>query len=383
VRIAHLCLSCFYIDAFAYQENKLAAQHVAEGHEVTIIASTETFNEARQLDYTEPGDYLGTDGARVIRLPYRQLLPHALAKKVRSYPGVRALLEELRPEVIVFHGLCAWELITVANYVRRNPGVRLHADCHEDFNNSARNLLSEWMLHRLFYRQVLNWSRSRLSSILCVSTESIDFAHRVYGIPRDRLEYFPLGGEIPSDDLYTSKRRAVRSEFGWSDSHRVFLQSGKIDRAKRLDRTLQAFARTPDPHVRLIIAGHLMPEVLAIAEPFMRSDPRVTFLDWVSPDRLQDLLCGVDVYVQPGSQSATMQMALCCRRPVIVDDVPSHRRLITDNGVLVGSTDSLAEAIQRLSVMDASDLQEMSGRAHGVAMRFLDYRKQAQRLLEA
>jgi glycosyltransferase involved in cell wall biosynthesis len=78
-----------------------------------------------------------------------------------------------------------------------------------------------------------------------------------------------------------------------------------------------------------------------------------------------------------------MQMALCCRRPVIVDDVPSHRRLITDNGVLVESTDSLAAAIQRLSVMNASDLQEMSGRAHGVALRFLDYRKQAQRLLEA
>lgn len=383
MKVIHFCLSCFYIDGFAYQENKLAAQHVADGHEVTVVASTEVFNAERQLDYTSPGEYMGTDGARVIRLPYRSGLPHRVAKKVRSYPGVGRILDELQPDVIVFHGLCAWELVTVARYVRKNPQVRLYADCHEDFNNSARNFLSEWLLHRLFYRQVLSWSRGHISSVLCVSTESIEFAHEVYGVPRSQLEYFPLGGEIPDDDTYAHTRRSVRSEFGWSDSDRVFLQSGKIDQAKRLDRTLEALSRHRDPHIRLVIAGHLMPDVRASLEPIIRADARVTFLEWVTPERLQQLLCAADVYVQPGSQSATMQMALCCRRPVIVDDVPSHRKLITGNGVLVNSVDSLCEAIGRLSRMDADALHGMSAASHATARRFLDYRQQAQRLLQA
>jgi 1,2-diacylglycerol 3-alpha-glucosyltransferase len=86
MKIVHFCLSCFYIDGYGYQENQLPARHVKDGHEVTIIASTESFNDQREPCYLKPGEYMGTDGARVIRLPYIGGIPAAMARKVRAYP---------------------------------------------------------------------------------------------------------------------------------------------------------------------------------------------------------------------------------------------------------------------------------------------------------
>ena len=67
MRVAHVCLSCFYIDGFGYQENELVRQHVADGHEVTVIASTETFGADRRLAYIAPSSFVGKVGAPVIR----------------------------------------------------------------------------------------------------------------------------------------------------------------------------------------------------------------------------------------------------------------------------------------------------------------------------
>ena len=44
MKIAHICLSCFYIDGFSYQENELVRQNVSDGHDVLVITSTETIN---------------------------------------------------------------------------------------------------------------------------------------------------------------------------------------------------------------------------------------------------------------------------------------------------------------------------------------------------
>ena len=115
-----ICLSCFYIDGFGYQENELIRQHVSDGHDVFVIASTETFGRDGKLTYVEPSAYRGAEGAPVTRLAYRTFLPHALMKKLRMHRGVYALLCEMKPDAILFHGLCGWELHAVARYKREN-----------------------------------------------------------------------------------------------------------------------------------------------------------------------------------------------------------------------------------------------------------------------
>lgn len=382
MKVLHACLCGPFTDGLAYQENELVEEHVRLGHEVTVVSATDTYDEQRAIVHVPPGTSTLACGATLIRLPYRRLGSLWLRSKLRAHVDLAEALRTVAPERILFHGLCAWDLLTVARHVRDNAGVVLHADSHEDFNNSARTRLARWGLHHGFYRPILRRSLPQIAGLLCVSIETMDFVEEVYGIDRSRLEYFPLGGKTWSDTDYADTRRRVRGEMGWAPDQKVLLQSGKIDSAKRLDWTLDALAQTPDRSLRLVVAGQLMADVAGKLGGGLDADPRVRRLGWVSPERLRDLLCAADVYVQPGSQSATMQMALCCRRPVVVDDVPSHRALVGDNGILVRGAGDLTAALARIGFMTTAELDRMSSHSSEVALRLLDYRQQALRVLQ-
>ncbi|MCL2589450.1 MAG: glycosyltransferase family 4 protein [Betaproteobacteria bacterium] len=203
MKILHVCLSNFYIDGYAYQENMLVAEHVRAGHSVHVLASTETFGTDGKLTYINSSSYMGSDGAIVERLPYRfTSFSHFFARKFRAYVGLTARLEEIAPDVIVFHGLCGFALLEVAKYVKRNPRVVLYADSHEDFNTSARGLLSKWLLHFMCYRVIFQISLPEISKVFCISKETVLFVRDFYGCPEIKIEFLPLGGKIFSDEEY-------------------------------------------------------------------------------------------------------------------------------------------------------------------------------------
>jgi len=111
----------------------------------------------------------------------------------------------------------------------------------------------------------------------------------------------------------------------------------------------------------------------------MRADHRIQFVGWKSAEELRDLLCAADVYIQPGTQSATMQMSLCARCAVILDDVPSHRPFISGNGWLLNREVSLDDAIGQV-VEHVDELPLMAERSADVAAKLLDYRILSARL---
>ena len=380
MKILHLCLSCSYVDGFAYQENMLVAEHVRAGHDVHILASTETFGSDGKLTYVAPRTYIGADGAMVERLPYRFSSLPRFAQKFRAYVGLNARLREIAPDVIVFHGLCSYALLEVAKYVRQNPQTVLYADSHEDFNNSARGPVSKWVLHYLFYRTIFQIALPMIRSVFCISKETEVFVRSFYGCSAAKVEFLPLGGKVFSDEEYGRIRREARSEHGWTDDARIFVLSGKFDAAKRVFDSLEAFSALPNQNVRLVLAGIFMADVKVRAEELVRKDPRIINLGWLDPKGLARLLIAADVYVQPGSQSATMQMAVCCRKPVIVADVISHRALISSNGWLVTSNQSLYDALQSAACLQQSELESMSEQSAKIGANILDYACQAEKL---
>ena len=97
MRILHLCLSNWYIDNVSYKENEIIREHVANDHDVTVIASTEVLGSDGKLIYTNPCKYMGSEGANVIRLSYVNWLPHLLSRKLRIYSDLFNHLLILRP----------------------------------------------------------------------------------------------------------------------------------------------------------------------------------------------------------------------------------------------------------------------------------------------
>lgn len=381
MKIAHLCLSCFYIDGFGYQENELVRQHVIDGHDVVVIASTETMGADRRVTYVEPSTYMGKDGAKVIRLPYRKFLPHKIARKLRSHPGVFRLLEDINPDVILFHGLCGWELFSVAKYKRKRPHVKIYVDSHEDQNNSARNYISMHLLHRLYYRFIIKRCKKYFEKVLCVSIETMDFVENNYGVSRAELEFYPLGGRVFDDAEFAARRERGRTSANVADGHVMLLQSGKMGPRKKVLESLRAFTQTEGDHLRLILAGTFDETLSQDAEVLVAADTRISYLGWKDVEELGDLLCAADVYVQPGTQSSTMQMSLCARCPVVLDDVPSHAPFVKGNGWLLSKTEDLISVFSAISEAPEA-LAPMSARSFEIASHLLDYRALAARIVK-
>ncbi len=378
MRIVHICLSSFFIDGHLYQENELVIRHVADGHDVTVVASTETYDTAGHITYVQPGRYTGVEGATIIRLPYRWGAFPLLARKLRAHPGVVRMLEEIDPHVIMFHGCAAWELRNVSRYVRGRPAVIFHIDNHADAGNSARGWFSREVLHRRYYGKILNDALSVSGPLLCVATSAMDFAAEIYGVPRERMEFYPLGGSIPSDDDYERMRRQCRERLELTDSDILIVQSGKQGREKKLGQSLRAFSKVQNPRLRFIIAGVLQEDIRQECETLISADSRVRFLGWQDASSLTELLCAADIYLQPGTQSATMQHSLCCRCAVILADVQSHQPYLQDNGWLVCDEAGIERSLREASFVT---VKKMSLESERVAHELLDYRNLSKRVL--
>tara|TARA_R100000541_G_scaffold22356_1_gene32292 strand:- start:1754 stop:2902 length:1149 start_codon:yes stop_codon:yes gene_type:complete len=380
MNILHLCVSNFFIDNRAYQENELVAEHHRRGHKVMVIANTETHDDKGRRAFTKPGQYQTKEGVPVLRLPYHPLFPRAVGKSLRLHHGLYKHIAKFRPDVIMFHGISSGSLLSVARYAKHHPDILFYADNHGDFVNSARSFFSRWGLHYLYYRPILRRALPTIRKVFGISLLTLDFAREMYGVPDDKLEFYPLGGHPVFDPEYKRRRRQTRARQGLNDENILFVQSGKQSKIKKLPEILRAFSRVPDPRMRFLVAGVLMDEVREDVEKIAAMDKRIQFLGWLAPTDLEDYLCAADVYAQPGSQSSTMQTSLCCHCPVLLQDWESHHIYVDGNGWLVSNESELLEIIRDIS--DGSvDLKRMGARSFEIATEKLDYKVLASRLL--
>lgn len=379
MKIVHCCLSNFYIDNYNYQENALPRQNKLDGHDVSIIASTETYINNTDFGYVEPSQYVSEDGILVRRIPYRKIPIHFIRRKVRSYRGVYQLLEWENPDVILFHGIPAWELKNIAKYKVAHPEIKLYVDSHADLNNSARNFLSKNILHKLFYKSIVKSAYPYIDKIFYISYETKDFLTAIYNIPEDKLEFYPLGGTIMGDKEYHAKRNRIRKELDILNDDILFVHSGKLDKLKRTEDILRALFKVSSERLRMVIVGSIPEDMKPVLEPFIEADKRVNYVGWKTADELVEYLCAADVYVQPGGQSATMQNAICCGCAVMIYPHKSHKPYLQGNGYYVKSIEDMKRVFQEID-NNPSVLKNMSDNSMKIARELLDYKKLAARL---
>lgn len=379
MRVLHFALSCFYIEGYNYQENVLPRLHAKAGHTVMMIASCVSFGKDGLPTLVEPGRYQSRDGFEVVRLPYKKPFHKGLFKRLRIFPDVYRLIEEFRPDVMYFHGCAGWEIRTVARYKKAHPEVLFFADTHSDAYNSAHGFISR-LQYRCFYTPVLKKALPHIEKVLCPSLEIMDFAREIYHIPASMLEFYPLGGIIPSDETRAANRADVRAHEQTDPSALVFLHSGKIDAKKRTADLIRGFSAVPGDHLRLWIIGVLTDPVKAEIESLASADSRIHLLGWKDSQDLQRYLCAADVYAQPGSQSATMQNAMCSGCAMLLYPHRSHQAYLNGNGLYVDTVEDIRTAIQSLADHPAQ-IGPMQQRSLEISREILDYEKMAARVL--
>lgn len=380
LRILHCCLSEHYIDNFNYQENILPAINKLDGHEVKIIASTENYDEKGKLIYVNPGRYFTKDNIEVNRIPYRKYFPHIIMKKIRHYSNLYYYIEEFSPDVIMCHGMCTYDLITIAEYKKNNPDVKFYTDSHEDKYNSGVNWISRNVLHKLFYKKIIKKAYKFIDKIFYITYEAKMFLQENYDIECDDMEYLPLGGNILDKAERNAIRDEIREQLNLQKDDILIVHSGRLDDKLKLTRSiLEAFVQVPNCKLYLLLIGSMNENTIQELNPLILSDKRIKFLGWKKGNELIKYLCACDLYVQPGTQSCTMQTALCCGSAAALFPYESHKYLLHDNVFYIETVEDMRKLFE--SICENHKILE-DKRLEGIraANEMLDYKLLASRL---
>jgi len=363
-----------------YQDNLLSELNAKDGHKVIIVSDCMRY-ESGKLVPVPSEDRILQNGVRLVRLPYDHIVTRYLSGKLRKSRHLRPLLDELAPDVILFHSCTGWELRTVSEYRKKNPHVKLYVDSHEDHLNSATNWLSKNILHKVIYRCFFQSAKDQIEKVLCTSPLRLQFVRDVYKVPTELLELYRMGGTILPDNEHEKIRRELRNTFGIADRQVFLLHAGKFDKSKKTVDLLEAFRSFPGLSVRLILAGAVANEIETEFYTVLEADNRVKYLGWMKGSELEQLYCAADIYIQPGLHSVNVESAICRGCALIVSPEANQMETVSiENGWIIGSIKELPEMLSEI-INDKSVLDRKKKCSLEYAKENLDYVKLARRYI--
>lgn len=378
MKILHICLASAFTEGMSYQENLLINQNIADGHSVTILADCHKYHNGALIK-TIPEDIVLSNGVHLIRVEYDKIINTFISGKIRKVSKLFDMIEQETPDVILYHGVVGWELLSVARYKREHPSIKLYLDSHEDFNNSGTNIISRVFQYRILNRILVKKVTPYIEKILCISYECFDFLRKMFDIQDELLEYYPLGGVVFDNNERLNKRDKIRKELGLDDYDILLIHSGKMDALKRTEELLTAFSKINNHKLHMILIGSMDNAVKERLEVLISQDHRIRFLGWKSSEELLEYLCACDLYMQPGSQSATLQNALCCGAAAAVFPYESHKYLLDNSAFYINTSDDIMEVLDAIS-KDYKLLINMKKKSFSIACKILDYKVLAKRL---
>jgi len=383
MKILHLCLACFYIDKYSYQENLLPKEHKKCGFDVRIIASTETFVDGINLGYIKPSKYENENNIIVERIPYVSWLPSKIVHKLRIYPKVYEKIDEFSPDIIFIHECQFLSILQVVKYAEKHPQVKIFVDGHADFSNSARGFISRNILHRLIYRFCAQKILPYTTKFWGTLPARVDFFHNVYGIPKEKIDFLPMGAD---DDMIAKhnslkEKEETKNKFGFSSNDFIIVSGGKIDFAKTQTLLLMgAVNELEKKNVKLLVFGSVDKQ---LKERFdsLCSD-RVKYAGWANVDDSYRYFGIADLVVFPGRHSVYWEQVAGMGIPMIVKYWPGTTHIDRGGNVKFlyeDTVDEIKEVVK--DIFFNGELEKMESVAQN-NKRFFSYRNIAERCIE-
>ena len=377
LNILHIGILSHYTEGMTYQDNMLSEINVCDGHRVTFITDTYYYKSGKLVKGNKCDTVL-PNGMRLIRVEYDWILNRFLTEKIQRVSALNMLLESIKPEVILYHGLCGYELMDVASYVKKNENVKFYADSHEDFNNTARTWLSKVAykyIHGHFVKKALPY----IDNVFYLTEETKYYLQKMYKIRDGLLEWYPLGGILSTVEEQVLCRKKILSELQLPEDCILLGHSGKMDKGKRTKELLCAFQKIDSEKLYLLIWGSIPEKEQKNIKPLIESQKRVKYLGWKQGEQITELLNAVDVYCQPGTQSTSMQNAMCCGCALVLYPHLSYQVYLHENGYFVETEEDIVTAFKDIALYP-NRINQMKKKSYAFAEKYLDYRKLAARL---
>ena len=316
MKIIHICLCGPVTDGWSYQENLLSKYHKKAGLDVTVIASLWVWNESGEMVKTSKQEYVNQDGVHIVRLKTKNDRP--VFYRFKRYLGLYEAIEKICPDILFVHGVQFLDITLIIKYAKSHPNVKIYADNHADFSNSASNWVSKNILHKIIWRHYAKKLEPYTAKFYGVLPARVDFLKSVYGLPEEKCELLVMGAD--DDEVKKAKKPEVRAEkrkeYGLTDSDFGIMTGGKIDHNKR--ETLQlmdAVNAISNENIKLLVFGSVVPE---LSEEFeSRLSEKVRYIGWKKSEDIYSEFAAADLIAFPGLHSVLWEQAVGMGKPCL------------------------------------------------------------------
>jgi hypothetical protein len=207
------------------------------------------------------------------------------------------------------------------------------------------------------------------------------FLKEIYDLPEDKMEFFPLGSFILPDSEYDSLREYYRSKLGLKKDEILFVHTGKFNHKKKTHEVIINFKISHKRNQKLLLIGAFENELKFLLNE-ISSTENILYLGWLDSKEIEGYLAAADVYLQPGSQSATMQKAACLRCALVLYPYISHKFLFSDKEFYM-INESKNNFIEMFSYFQEYKLAIlMSDKSYSKAITLLDYSKISKKMYQ-
>lgn len=319
MKIVHVCLSMGYTEGLNYQENVIIKYQAKDGHDVTLITTDHCFHEGEWGVCQTESDYINPDGVHIIRLPFAFPLPYKLNKQIGVFKGFYSLLEKIQPDVIFVHNLQFQDIRKVAKYKKHHPKVKVNADNHSDFNNSARTWISKNIFYRFWWRPCVRKIEPYFDRFFGVTPARIDFIYKVYRIPKEKTDLLVMGAddELLEKVKNSEVRKTIRSQYHIKENDFLVVTGGKIDNHKTQTLLLmEAVRNINDDRIRLVVFGSVEEE---LEEPFFKlcDGRKIQYIGWATAEQSYQYFSAANLVVFPGLHSVYWEQVVAQGIPML------------------------------------------------------------------
>ena len=184
----------------------------------------------------------------------------------------------------------------------------------------------------------------------------------------------PLPAPIVNEQEKQECKERIRKRHGIGADELLFVHSGKLVKEKKTSDIFEAL-RKSDLRCKLIIIGSIPDSNRAELKNMIESEDRCMLLGWKNSDELRDYLSAADLYLQPGTQSVTMQNALCAGTPILIYPHVSYQVFCNGCEFQVRNSEDIRNVLDMIRE-NPDMLLSKSESAYSIAREYFDVRRQ-------
>ena len=319
MKIVHVCLACFYVEGFGYQENILPKVHSEMGLDVTVLTSDYAFNQKHEKIKKKSSDYVNKYGVHVKVL--KSTSRYGYFSRFGDYPSLAVELESIKPDIIFVHGGQFISLNAVVSYCKKHRSTKLYIDQHADYYNTPVNTIRQKIKSKFIYGYGMRRAVKFCNKFWGVTPWRCQYLNDIYSIPNNKIDLLVMGGD---DDYinYDQKDEIsfnIRKKLELEQDDFVIITGGKIDAAKNIDILMNVVSNLSIDKIKLIVFGQPVESMVDKINQLANND-HIRYIGWLESYKVYDYFLASDLGFFPGTHSVLWEQACACGLPCVFKD---------------------------------------------------------------